>query len=195
MPRELRKSILNRYDVDTVPAVLLPFFYLFSYGCAAVCLVYAVIVHYTSKIVFEGEKHLESHPNYILCRFHSASFTCLDATPFMVYEGLPFVSSVYWSREDNPRIYGASWTRSCPSPRGFLKKWIFNCSAAGWTRGACFRSQKGGVAYRIAEWDSDTSNSLPNRKSNPIENLGQEKMASPILYNKGPVLRANPGNQ
>ena len=71
MPRELRKSILNRYDVDTVPAVLLPFFYLFSYGCAAVCLVYAVIVHYTSKIVFEGEKHLASHPNYIFCHWHT----------------------------------------------------------------------------------------------------------------------------
>ena len=71
MPRKLWKLILNRYDVDSVPAVLLPFFYLLTYGCAAVCLVYAVIVHYTSKIVFEGEKHLASHPNYIFCHWHT----------------------------------------------------------------------------------------------------------------------------
>jgi len=38
---------------DNVPAVLLPFFYFFSYGCAAVCLVYAILVHFTSKITLK----------------------------------------------------------------------------------------------------------------------------------------------
>jgi lysophospholipid acyltransferase (LPLAT)-like uncharacterized protein len=71
MQRKFWKSILNKYDVETVPAVLLPIFYLFSYGCAAFCLVYAVIVHYTSKIVFEGEKHLAGRPNYIFCHWHT----------------------------------------------------------------------------------------------------------------------------
>jgi lysophospholipid acyltransferase (LPLAT)-like uncharacterized protein len=71
MSKGLWKSILNRYNVDTVPTVLLPFFYFFSYGCAVVCFVYAILVHYTSKIVFEGEKHLASRPNYILCHWHT----------------------------------------------------------------------------------------------------------------------------
>ena len=51
-----------------------PFFYFFSYGCAIVCLIYAVIVHYTSKIVFEGEKHLASRSNYIFCHWHTYIF-------------------------------------------------------------------------------------------------------------------------
>lgn len=53
MSKGLQKSIPNRYDVDNVPAVLLPFFYFFSYGCAAVCLVYAILVHFTSKITLK----------------------------------------------------------------------------------------------------------------------------------------------
>ncbi len=71
MPRKLLKAILNRYDVDSVPAVLLPLFYLFTYGCATVCYAYAMIVHFTSKIVFAGEEHLESRPNYIFCHWHT----------------------------------------------------------------------------------------------------------------------------
>lgn len=71
MPRKLWKSILNRYDVDTVPGILLPVFYLFSYGCAAFCFAYAVIVHFTSKIAVEGEEYLASRPNYIFCHWHS----------------------------------------------------------------------------------------------------------------------------
>ena len=71
MRRKLWKSILNRYDVSTVPAILLPLFYLFSYGCAAVCFAYAVFVHLTSKIVIEGEGHLASRPNFIFCHWHT----------------------------------------------------------------------------------------------------------------------------
>jgi lysophospholipid acyltransferase (LPLAT)-like uncharacterized protein len=71
MARKLWKSILNRYDVDTVPAILLPVCYLFTYGCAIVCFVYPILVHFTSKIVIEGEEHLASRPYYIFCHWHT----------------------------------------------------------------------------------------------------------------------------
>ena len=71
MPTRLWKSILYRYDVNSVPAILLPLFYLYSYGCAAVGFAYAMIVHFTSKIVVEGEECLASRSNYIFCLWHS----------------------------------------------------------------------------------------------------------------------------
>jgi hypothetical protein len=63
MARNQWKSILYRYDVNNIPATLLPLFYLYSYGCAAVCFAYAIIVHFTSKIIIEGEEYLISRPN------------------------------------------------------------------------------------------------------------------------------------
>ncbi len=71
MPKKLWKSILNRYDVNNVPAILLPMFYLCSYGYALICFAYAVMVHFTSKIVIEAEEHLASRPNYIFCHWHT----------------------------------------------------------------------------------------------------------------------------
>jgi len=71
MVRKLWKSILNRYDVTNVPTILLPVFYLFSYVCAAVYFAYAVIVHFTSKILIEGEENLATRPNYIFCHWHT----------------------------------------------------------------------------------------------------------------------------
>jgi len=47
-------------DHDTVPAILLPVFYLFSYGCAAVCSAYAVIVYFASKIVIREKNFLKA---------------------------------------------------------------------------------------------------------------------------------------
>jgi len=71
MPRKPWKSILYRYDVNNIPAILLPLFYLYGYGGAAVCYAYAILVHFTSKIEFEGEKYLASRPNYIFCHWHT----------------------------------------------------------------------------------------------------------------------------
>lgn len=62
---------MNRYDVNNVPAILLPAFYLLSYGFAAVSFAYAIIVHFTSKIEIEGEEYLGSRPNYIFCYWHT----------------------------------------------------------------------------------------------------------------------------
>jgi len=71
---KLWKSILYRYDVNNIPAILLPLFYLYSYGFAALSYAYVIIVHFTSKIVVEGEGYLASRPNYIFCHWHSFIF-------------------------------------------------------------------------------------------------------------------------
>ena len=65
------KSILYRYKVDDVPISLWPIFYLYSYFVALILFVYALIVHFTSKIEIVGQERFGPQRNYIFCHWHT----------------------------------------------------------------------------------------------------------------------------
>lgn len=66
----MRRSDTNRYRVDNVPGYLRPMFYLYSYFFAVVLLIYALIVHFTSKIEVVGQEQIGDRQNFIFCHWH-----------------------------------------------------------------------------------------------------------------------------
>ena len=94
MPRKLLKAVLHRYDVNNIPAILLPLFHLYSYGGAAVCYAYAILVHFTSKIEFEGEKYLARRANYIFCHWHT--YIILYFAVFMRHRSHAWMQHPLW---------------------------------------------------------------------------------------------------
>ncbi|NIM99091.1 MAG: DUF374 domain-containing protein [candidate division Zixibacteria bacterium] len=65
------KSLLYRYQVNNVPLLLKPVFYIYSYGVALILFGYVLIFHLTSKIEVLGQERLEGRPNYIFCHWHT----------------------------------------------------------------------------------------------------------------------------
>jgi len=76
----MKKSILSRYQVNEVPIILKPLFYLYGYGIPFVLFLYFLLVHLTSKIVITGNKVVDDKSNYIICFWHT--FICLYFTVF-----------------------------------------------------------------------------------------------------------------
>jgi lysophospholipid acyltransferase (LPLAT)-like uncharacterized protein len=70
----MKKSILNRYHVNSVPLLLKPIFYLYGYGIPFLFFIYLIAVHLTSKVVITGKENLKAKSNYILCFWHTFIF-------------------------------------------------------------------------------------------------------------------------
>ena len=64
-------SFLYRYEVTTVPLILKPVFYLYTYVVAGILLAWAVLIHSTSKIEITGQERLQGRPNFLFCHWHT----------------------------------------------------------------------------------------------------------------------------
>ena len=88
------KSALYRYKVDNVPITLQPVFYLYSYFVALILFVYALIVHFTSKIEIVGQEHLDAQRNYIFCHWHT--FMPLYGSVFLRNQSQVWMQHPFW---------------------------------------------------------------------------------------------------
>jgi lysophospholipid acyltransferase (LPLAT)-like uncharacterized protein len=83
---EMKGSFLSKCQVNEVPFILKPMFYLFGYGIPLLGFIYCLIVHLTSKIAFIGNEQLNERENYIFCFWHT--FIFLYFTVFLKHKRL-----------------------------------------------------------------------------------------------------------
>jgi lysophospholipid acyltransferase (LPLAT)-like uncharacterized protein len=92
--RIMINSFLYRYKVYNVPLLLQPVFYLYSYFVALILFVYALIVHFTSKIEIVGQEHIDAQRNHIFCHWHT--FIPLYGSVFLHNRSQVWMQHPFW---------------------------------------------------------------------------------------------------
>ena len=88
------KSILSRYQVDKVPIIIRPQFYLYGYGLGLLLFFFLLILRVTTKVKISGREKLRKNSNHIFCLWHSyVPSALISATPLIhaVLDGAPQV--------------------------------------------------------------------------------------------------------
>jgi lysophospholipid acyltransferase (LPLAT)-like uncharacterized protein len=80
----MSKPILSRYQVDKVPLIIRPQFYLYGYGLGLFLFFFFLILRLTTKVKISGSEKLRKNPNHIFCLWHSfVPMALLSATPLI----------------------------------------------------------------------------------------------------------------
>ena len=80
----MRKPILSRYQVDKVPIIIRPQFYLYGYGLGLFLFFFFLILRITTKVKISGREKLRKHSNHIFCLWHSyVPSALISATPLI----------------------------------------------------------------------------------------------------------------
>jgi lysophospholipid acyltransferase (LPLAT)-like uncharacterized protein len=88
----MRKSILSRYRVDTVPIIIRPPFYLYGYGLGLLLYFHLLILRVTTKVKIVGREKLTKNQNHIFSLWHSFfPVGLISVTPLIpaVLDGAP----------------------------------------------------------------------------------------------------------
>ena len=83
----MRKPILSRYQVDKVPIIIRPQFYLYGYGLGLLLFFLLLILRITTKVKISGCEKLREDSNHIFCLWHSF-------VPLALISGTPFIPAV-----------------------------------------------------------------------------------------------------
>ena len=67
----MNRSILSRYQVDNVPIIIRPQFYLYGYGLGLLLFLFLIVLRVTAKIKISGREKLRKDSNHIFCLWHS----------------------------------------------------------------------------------------------------------------------------
>ena len=67
----MNRSILSRYQVDEVPIIIRPQFYLYGYGLGLLLFFLFIILRATTKVKVSGRENLRKDSNHIFCLWHS----------------------------------------------------------------------------------------------------------------------------
>jgi len=90
----MRKPILSRYQVDKVPIIIRPQFYLYGYGLGLILFFSLLILRGTTKVKISGRERLRKNSNHIFCLWHSyVPSALISAIPLIhaVLDGAPQV--------------------------------------------------------------------------------------------------------
>ena len=80
----MRKPILSRYQVDKVPIIIRPQFYLYGYGLGLLLFFLLLILRVTTKVKISGREKLREDSNHIFCLWHSlVPLALISATPLI----------------------------------------------------------------------------------------------------------------
>ena len=80
----MRKPVLSRYQVDKVPILIRPQFYLYGYGFGLFLFLFFLFLRLTTKVKISGSEKLRKNPNHIFCLWHSfVPMALLSATPLI----------------------------------------------------------------------------------------------------------------
>ena len=83
----MRKPILSRYQVDKVPIVIRPQFYLYGYGLGLFLFFFILILRATIKVKISGREKLRKDSNHIFCLWHSF-------VPLALISAIPLIPAV-----------------------------------------------------------------------------------------------------
>jgi len=67
----MKRSLLSRYQVDDVPVIIRPQFYLCGYGLGLLLFFLFIILRATTKVKISGREKLRKDSNHIFCLWHS----------------------------------------------------------------------------------------------------------------------------
>jgi lysophospholipid acyltransferase (LPLAT)-like uncharacterized protein len=80
----MSKPILSRYQVDKVPIIIRPQFYICGYGLGLLLFILLVILRLTTKVKISGREKLRKDSNHIFCLWHSfVPLALISATPLI----------------------------------------------------------------------------------------------------------------
>jgi 1-acyl-sn-glycerol-3-phosphate acyltransferase len=80
----MRKPILSRYQVDKVPIIIRPQFYLYGYGLGLFLFLYLLFLRLTTKVKISGREKLRENANHIFCFWHNSGFLAFTSvTPLI----------------------------------------------------------------------------------------------------------------
>ena len=80
----MRKTILSRYQVDKMPIIIRPQFYLYGYGLGLLLFFFFLILRITTKVKISGREKLRNNSNHIFCLWHSyVPSALISATPLI----------------------------------------------------------------------------------------------------------------
>ena len=80
----MRKPIRSRYQVDKVPIIIRPQFYLYGYGLGLLLFFFLLILRITTKVKITGSEKLRKNSNHIFCLWHSyVPSALISATPLI----------------------------------------------------------------------------------------------------------------
>ena len=83
----MRKPILSRYQVDKVPIIIRPQFYLYGYGLGLLLFFFLLILKVTTKVKISGREKLRKDSNHIFCLWHSF-------VPLALISAIPFIPAI-----------------------------------------------------------------------------------------------------
>ena len=125
----MRKPVLYRYQVDEVPIIIRPQFYLYGYGLGLLLFILLLILRLTTKVKISGHENLRKNSNHIFCLWHSfvplalisatplipavldRASAGMDATSYLVYETNTCSITFDGCQEDNLGLYRAFRSR------------------------------------------------------------------------------------
>jgi len=83
----MKRSLLSRYQVNKVPIVIRPQFYLYGYGLGLLLFFLFIILRATIKVKITGREKLREDSNHIFCLWHSF-------VPMALISAVPIIPSV-----------------------------------------------------------------------------------------------------
>ena len=83
----MKRSLLSRYQVNKVPIVIRPQFYLYGYGMGLLLFFLFIILRATTKVKISGRENLREDSNHIFCLWHSF-------VPLALISAAPIIPSV-----------------------------------------------------------------------------------------------------
>jgi len=80
----MRKPLRSRYQVDNVPVIIRPQFYLYGYGLGLLLFLFLLILRVITKVKISGLEKLGNDLNHIFCLWHGyVPSALIIATPFI----------------------------------------------------------------------------------------------------------------
>mgnify|MGYP000016157579 CR=1 FL=1 len=77
-------SILYRYNVDSVPIIIRPQFFIYGYGIGVFLYLLLLILRFITKVEISGREKLLGNSNHIFCLWHSfVPMALISAFPFI----------------------------------------------------------------------------------------------------------------
>jgi len=78
----MRESFFYRYQVNNVPIIIRPQFYIYGYGLGILLFLLFFTLRITTKIKISGREKLRKNPNHIFCLWHnSVPLALMSAIP------------------------------------------------------------------------------------------------------------------
>ena len=82
--KNMKRSLPSQYQVDKIPIIIRPQFYLYGYGLGLLLFFFFIILRATNKLKISGREKLREDSNHIFCLWHSfVPLALISAAPLI----------------------------------------------------------------------------------------------------------------